>query len=91
MQKHCIYYFKETYALDILLESPHWGDSNKYPEYKFYEEIRPKQDLSYISICLLHVSILYNSKFILMATFLGTNAVVVTRVHCMAASCQYLP
>ena len=46
----------------------------------FYEEIRTKQDLSYISICSL--SILYNSKFVLMATSLGTNAVVVTRVHC---------
>ena len=28
------------------------------------------------------LSILYNSKFILMATALETNAVVVTRVHC---------
>ena len=28
------------------------------------------------------LSILYNSKFILMATSLGTNAVVVTRVYC---------
>ena len=45
----------------------------------FYEEIRRKQDLPYISICSL--SILYSSKFILMATSLGTNAVVVTRVH----------
>ena len=45
----------------------------------FYEEIKPKQDFSYISICPL--SILYNSKFILTATSLGTNAVVVTRVH----------
>ena len=47
-----------------------------------YEEIRTKQDLSYISIYSL--SILYNSKFILMATSLGTNAVVVTRVHCIS-------
>ena len=46
----------------------------------FYKEIRTKQGLSYISIYSL--SILYNSKFILMATSLGTNAVVVTRVHC---------
>ena len=45
------------------------------------EEIRTKQALSYISVCSL--SILYNSKFILMATSLGTNAVVVTRVHCI--------
>ena len=45
-----------------------------------YEEIRTKQDLSYISICSL--SILYNSKFILMTTSLGPNAVVVMRVHC---------
>ena len=47
----------------------------------FYVEIRTKQDLSYISVCLL--SILYHSKFILMAFSLGTNNVVVTRVHCI--------
>ena len=46
----------------------------------FYEETRIKQGLSYISLCPL--SILYNSKFILMAASFGTNAVVVTRVHC---------
>ena len=51
----------------------------------FYEEIRTKQDLSYISICSL--SILYNSKFILMATSLGTNAVIVTRVHYRTEAC----
>ena len=45
-----------------------------------YEEIKTKQDLSYISICSL--SVLYNSKYILMATSLGANAVVVTRGHC---------
>ena len=47
----------------------------------FYEEIRAKQDLSYISTCSL--SILYNHNFILMATSLGTNDVVVTRVRCI--------
>ena len=57
----------------------------EYPKHMFYEEIRTKQDVSYISICLL--CILYNSKFILMATCLITNAVVVTRVHC---NCCYL-
>ena len=46
----------------------------------FYEKIRTKQDLSYISVCSL--SILYNGKFIVMTTSLGTNAVV-TRVHYM--------
>ena len=46
----------------------------------FCEEIRTKQELSYISICSL--SGLYNSKLILMATSLRTNAVVVTRVYC---------
>ena len=45
----------------------------------FSEEIRIKQGLSYI---LCPLKILYNSKFILMAISLGTNAVVVTRVHC---------
>ena len=47
----------------------------------FCKEIRIKQDPSNISICSL--SILYNSKFILMAMSLETNAVVVTKVHCI--------
>ena len=46
----------------------------------FYEIIRIKQGLSYILFCPLRI--LYNSKFIIMATYFGTNAVVVTRVHC---------
>ena len=46
-----------------MFESPQGGDSNKYSKYMFYEEIRPKQDLSYISI--YPFSILYNSIFIL--------------------------
>ena len=45
----------------------------------FYEEVRIKQGLSYIPFYPLRT--LYNSKFILMATSLGTNAVVVMRVH----------
>ena len=53
-----------------------------------YEEIRPKQDLSYISSCSL--SILYNSKFILMAMSLGTNAVVETMVHCICLMVCFL-
>ena len=53
----------------------------------FCEEIRIKQGLVYISICSL--SILYNSKFLLMTTSLGTNAVVVTRVHCKS-NCIYM-
>ena len=57
------------------------SNSNKYPKRMFYEEIGIKQDLSYTSLCPLRI--LYNSKFILMATSLGTNAVVVTRFHCM--------
>ena len=46
------------------------------------EETRTKQYLSYISFCPLRI--LYDSKFIKMATSLGTNSVVVTRVHCMS-------
>ena len=47
----------------------------------FFKEIRTKKAfLTYQSALL---SILYNSKFILMAMSLGTNAVVVTRVHCI--------
>ena len=48
----------------------------------FCEEIRIKQYLSYISFCPLRI--LYNSKFIIMATSLGTNYVVVMRVHCIS-------
>ena len=32
------------------MESPQWGDSNKYRKHMFYVEITIKQDLSYISI-----------------------------------------
>ena len=63
-----------------MLESPQRGDSNKYPKHLFYEEMRIKQGLSNISFCPLRN--LYNSKFVIMATSLGKNVVVVTRVHC---------
>ena len=53
----------------------------------FCEEIRAEQDIYYISICSL--SILYNSKSILMATSLGTNDIVVTRVHCINLLIKY--
>ena len=46
----------------------------------FYEDMRIKQGLSYISFYPLRV--LYNSKFILKAISLLTNAAVVMRVHC---------
>ena len=52
-----------------------------YLEHMFYEEIRTKQGLSYISICSL--CILFNSELFLMATSLRKNAIVVTRVHCI--------
>ena len=48
----------------------------------FYKEIGIKQGLSYISFCPLRF--LYISKFIIMATSLRTNDVVVTRVHCIS-------
>ena len=67
------YFIQATYVLDI------WGDSNKYPKHMFYEEIRIKQGFSYISFYPLRI--LYNSKLVLMASFLETNAVIVTRVH----------
>ena len=86
MRKHCI---KSSSTSNIcfgyLLELPQRGNSNKYPKHMFYEEIRIKQGLSYISFCSL--KILYDSKFIIMATFLGTNAVVVTRVDCSKYLC----
>ena len=67
-----------------LLQSPQRGDSNEYPKHMFYEEIRIKQGISYISFCPFRI--LYHSNFIIMATFLGTTAVVVTRVRCISVT-----
>ena len=71
---------QETYVSDIC-----WNRLNemilKISKLTFYEEIRRKKSLSYISFCSLRI--LYNSKFILMPTSFGTNAVVVTRVNCI--------
>ena len=64
-----------------LLESPHRGDSNKYSKHTFCEEIRIKHGICCISFFSLWI--LYNSKFVLMAISLGTNAVAVERVHCI--------
>ena len=58
------------------LDSPHWGNSNKYPRYMFYEEIRIKQDLSFL---IMKDSL--QQQIHLMVTSLVTSAVVVTRVH----------
>ena len=80
MQKHRIKSSSKIYFGYLLAILPQRGDSNKYPKHMFFGEIRIKQGLFYLSFCPL--KILYNSKFIIMATFLGTNAVVVTRVHC---------
>ena len=79
MQKQCMK-SSSNICFGYLLESPQRGESNKYPKQLFYEEKRIKQGLSYILFCPLRI--LYNSKFILIVTSLGTNAVVVTRVHC---------
>ena len=85
MLKHCIK-SSSNICFGYLLESPQRGDSNKYPKHIFYEEIRIKQSLSYILFCPLRI--LYNSKVIIMATFFGTNAVAVTRVHCIYSTQQ---
>ena len=47
MQEHCIG-TSSNICFGYLLESPHWGDSNKYPKHMFYEEIRTKQSASNI-------------------------------------------
>ena len=85
MQEHGIT-SSSNICFGYLLELPQRGDSNKYQKHMLYEEIRIKQGLFYILFCPLRI--LYNSKFIIMATFLGTNAVVVTRVHCISKLCQ---
>ena len=79
MQEYCIKTSSNIY-FGYLLESPHWGDSIKYPKDTLCEETGIKQGLSYISFCPYRI--LYNSEFILMEISLGTNTVVVTRIHC---------
>ena len=78
MQKHCIKSSSNMFWILVRIASGS-GDSHKYPKHMVYEEIRIKQGLPYISFCPLNI--LYYSKFIIMATSLGTNAVVVMGVH----------
>ena len=53
MQEYCIK-ISSNICFGYLLESPQWGDSNKYPKHNmFYEKIRIKQGISYISFCFL--------------------------------------
>ena len=56
MQKHCIISSSNIHVcFEYLLELPRRGDSNKYPKHMFYEEIRIKQGVSYISFCPLRI------------------------------------
>ena len=83
VQGHCIKTSSNIF-FGYLLESPRWGDSYKYPKHTFYEKMIIKQDLSYISFCPLRP--LFYRKFLFKATSLGTNGVIVTKVHC--TSCK---
>ena len=78
MQEYCVK-TSSNICFRYLLESPHLGDSNKYPKHMFYVEVRIKS--VYTLFCPMRI--LYNSKFILIATSLGINDVVVTRMQCI--------
>ena len=61
-----------------LLESPQWGNSNKYPKHMVYKEI--KLNMAFVAYHYTHSlqqQIHFNSNIF------GNNAVVVTRVHCI--------
>ena len=66
----------------------HWGNSNKYPKHMFYEIKNKTRPFLHINLLIMYS---VQQKFILMAMSLGTNAVVVTRVHCIRciAFCIY--
>ena len=51
MQKYCIK-SSSNICFGYLLESPHWGDSNKYSKHVLYEEINIKQGRSFLHIIL---------------------------------------
>ena len=73
MQEYCIK-TASTICFVYLLESPQLG-----PKTVLYGN-KNKKGLSYISFCPLRI--LYNSKFILMTTYSGTNTVVVKKILC---------
>ena len=53
---------KHTFWI-LVLELPHWGDSNKYPKPMFCEEKRVNQCLLYISLCSLKDTLLKQFYF----------------------------
>ena len=75
MQEYYHSILQVKYVFGYLLESPHRGDSNKYPKHTLYEEIRIKHGICCISFCSLKILLQQQS------ISLGTNAVVVTRAH----------
>ena len=62
--KNLVFIISRNICFGYLLESPHWGDSSKYPKHMFCEQIRIEQGLSFITFCSLRI--FYNSKFILI-------------------------
>ena len=55
-----------------LLDSPHWGDSNKYTKYMFYEEIRIKHGIFCISFSSL--GILYKLQIHFNSNIFGNKS-----------------
>ena len=69
MQEYCIIKFKQLMFWIFVRIAFFEAILTNIQNIVFYEEIKTKHDLSYISFCTLRI--LYNSKFILMATSLG--------------------
>ena len=88
-------------CIEDLLKSPQWGDSSNYPKHMFLclsvclnipysasVSIALKIQLWYVDLTQSCIILFNMDEFILMVTSLGTNAVVVIRVHSNAVSDQ---
>ena len=79
--RNIVFYTQKNICCGYLLESPHRGDSNKYPQHMFLGVYSQKASLL-LPFILLYVGILYNS-ILFNGKMLGTKAVVITRVLCI--------
>ena len=82
--KHIVFNILRNIWCGYLLESPHWGASNKYPQHMFLTVNKERKGFLSL-IILLYFGILYSGKLFIMAESKQTNAVVITRFFCSTA------
>ena len=87
MQEYCIKFFKETNALDICKNCLTEAILTNIQNIFLRRNKNKTRSLLYHSV---HQGFFTTVKFIIMATSLETNTVLVTRVHCIKkVDCTY--